>query len=167
MFGYNTIKADVSVINLDNGYMLVTLYKGAIITYLNGEICIPNVEQTDFPNFTTDDIYWVTQETLLSYSKYMETKGSFMYDFEFFYTLSGEVKNGLSNFKYCYSGEKDVDISLGKYGVFLQNRKNKEDANKAKKLSNLFVSSSDDMEFEDDEFEDDNDEFEDDDEFDF
>lgn len=167
LFGLSSgLKSRLSVIFLDNGYMLVTLYKGAIITYLNGEICIPNVEQDKFPNFAMDDIYWVNQETLLSYAKYMGEKGNFLYDFEFHYLLGGEIKNGLSNFSFKLLGNDDIDISLGYYSAYLQTLEKKEDARATKKLANVIKQSiSHDDEFDD--FDDDDDEddvFDDDDE---
>lgn len=165
LFGLSSgLKSKLSVIFLDNGYMLVTLYKGAIITYLNGEICIPNVEQDTFPNFAMDDIYWVNQEALLSYSKFMGEKGNFMYDFEFHYTLGGDIKNGLSNFSFHHDKEEDIDISLGLFSAYLDKLEKKEDARNTKKLANLVkagVSS-----FSDDDFDDDFDDDDDDDDFD-
>lgn len=165
LFGLSSgIKANISVIFLDDGYMLVTLYKGAIVTYLNGEVCIPNVEQDKFPNFAMDDIYWVNQEHLLSYGKYLEEKGEFLYDFEFHYLLGGEIKNGLSNFSFKHLGNEDIDISLGYFSAYLQKLEKKEDARATKKLANFIKQGAsieddfdDDDDFEDDDFDDEDD----------
>lgn len=167
LFGkYAGVSAEVSIIYLDNGYMLVTLWKGAIICYLNDELVLPNVDCGDLPNFTNDEIFWVNAEHMLSYSKYMDSKQHFMYDFEFSYILSGDIRSGLSNFGYKHIDEEDIDLSLGYFAQYEQEVVAKAEAKKASQLTKLFtpVSGSMQLEFEDDDYEDDEDEFEEDDE---
>lgn len=169
LFGLSSdLESKISVIFLDNGYMLVTLYKGAIITYLNGELCVPNVEQDKFPNFAMDDIFWINQEYLLSWGNYMDEKGNFLYDFEFHYTMRGEVKNGLSNFAMRHLRDEDIDISLGYFGAYLQALEKKKDAKSTKKLFNTIKTSmthEDDFEDDFDDDDDDDTEFDDDDDY--
>lgn len=164
LFGYSHgVTAELSIIYLDNGYMLVTLWKGAMVCYLNNELVLPNVDCGDLPNFTNDDIYWVNAEHLLSYRKYMGAKEYFMYDFEFSHILAGEVKGGLKSFRYKHIEEEDVDLSLGYYAQYEQTVLAKEEAKKASQFSKMFspVSGSMQLEFDDDDFDDDDDEDED------
>lgn len=160
---FKGVSSDIDIIFLDEGYMLVTLKKGALVTYLDGSLCIPNVNQDSFPDFSVDEVLWVDEDYLLSYARYFkDDKDKFLYDFEFALTVSGEVKNGMSSFKLIPRASEDRDISLGAYGLYIQTCKTKEDVKRAKTLSQMLMPQvMPDMEFEEDEFEDD--EFEEDD----
>lgn len=153
---FGGIKSTVDIIHLDNGYMLVTLYKGALVITLDGKPCIPNVAQKNFPDFTMNEVFWVNQEYLLSYSKYYGDKGFFLYDFILQAEVSGAVKNNNSSFTYRRLEAQDKDISLGAYALYLQKKETKAKLKSIKNLNNA-ISHSDNDEFEDeeDEFEDD------------
>lgn len=150
-------KSKVSVIFCDNGYMLVTLHSGGIVINLENKIVMPTVGTDTVPEFSEDEILWVNEDMLLGYSKYMDLKGKFMYDFEFMYNLMGEVANSMSGFTYSRVDDEDVDISLGYVARYEQNMKVKSEAKDAKNLMNICSSnnSSRSFEFDDDDDEDD------------
>ena len=170
-FGLDDVKnchSDISVIFLDNGYMLVTLYKGAIALNMedeNGEtkLLAPSINIESNPNFDAESILWVNAENILSYSKYFnEYKNLFLYDFEFFFQIAGTNENNMHSMKLKACKDKDIDISLGQYAQYLDIKQKKNESKRATNLMKMF-NSEQALEFDDD----DEDDTEDDDDYDY
>lgn len=162
LVGYrkDKFKSTVSVIFLDNGYMLVTLHKGGLVCRLDGKLMMPSVGVDSLPSFNEDDVYWVDAECLLGYSKFMEEKGRFIYDFEFMFVLGGDNTADLHSFSFKHLNEDDIDLSLGLFAQHLQRVQNKKDMKAARNLMKMVAEAQSNIEedfFEDDD-EDDEDE---------
>lgn len=153
LFGYNKkFISRISYILCDDGWMLVTLIKGAFTVNLNEKLLLPSVGVEDLPNLVEKEILWVDKEYLYRYCQYMKEQGYFPYDFEFVAEVSGGIVSGLSSFKFLHIGEEDVDLSLGKFAQFLQEQQNKEDARNARKLQQQFTQTNTaDTQWDDDE----------------
>lgn len=128
-------KSRVKVVLLDNGYMLLTLQDGVLLTvedtikmYSTVEIVPQIVENKD----GTTNILWVDTNYLLSYLKKEEItkdKSNFVYDMEFSLELGGEVENkGIfeseEKFEINHIEEEDIDISLGQFAKYVSNKSN-------------------------------------------
>ena len=128
-------KSRVKVVLLDNGYMLLTLQDGVLLTvedtikmYSTVEIVPQIVENKD----GTTNILWVDTNYLLSYLKKEEItkdKSNFVYDMEFSLELGGEVENkGIfeseEKFEIKHIEEEDIDISLGQFAKYVSNKSN-------------------------------------------
>ncbi len=104
----------VSVVFLDKGYMMVTLYEGACVLYLDNELLMPSIGDVETPNVTEGSILWVNQDFLLSYTKYLEpVKKNLLHDFELMLQLKGGISNGMSSSSVKFISSEDKDISLG------------------------------------------------------
>lgn len=167
LFGFESkFKSKISYILCDDGWMLVTLHRGAFVVNLDDKLLMPSTGVENIPNLNEEDVLWIDKDYLLRYTQYMRDKENFPYDFEFMVELSGSYVGSLSSFKFLHITEEDVDMSLGKYALYQQNLENKAKAKNAKKLqAQVVANSSVDMEFDDDEEEDyeDEDDYEDDD----
>lgn len=144
--------ARVSVILCDNGWMLVTLHEGALIIDIGGKLMMPSVDMDNLPKVATEDILWVDADKFLSYSKYLEVKGSFMYDVEFMFQIAGHVVNGMSHFSFKPYRDMDIDISLGHIAQYEQTQQLKAEAREAQRVRNeMFRQQQDEYEFDEDE----------------
>lgn len=147
---YPNTTAKVSVILCDDGWMLVTLLKGAIVINLDDSLLMPTVDCEE-PAVVKDAIKWVNINDILSYMSYW-SEGKFPYDYEWVFELAGGVVNGMGNYKIHPVKEELVDISQGYIAQYEQSRQHKEDAKKAKSFMNAVMASTQDtgVEFDDD-----------------
>lgn len=159
--GSKNFESKISVVHCDDGWMLVTLWKGALIIKLDGKLMMPSTGVDEVPNVIESEILWVNRDTILSFAKYLDDKSGFMYDFEFMYTIKGFISSGMKHLKLRHIDDEDVDISLGQFAAFLTKQAQKQQAKETKKLCKSFnFGSSQDLEFDDedeDEYEDDED----------
>lgn len=123
----------ISVIFCDNGWMLVTLYNGALVMNLDDRLLMPAVGVDKTPKVVQNDILWVDAEKLLAYGKYLDNVGLFMYDHEFFLELSGDNNNGMGSFKFRNLADETIDISLGYIAVYEQQQQKKAEAREAQR----------------------------------
>lgn len=157
LFGFESkLSSKLSYILCDDGWMLITLIRGAFVVNLNNRLLMPSVGVDKLPTLRENEVFWVDKELLYRYSQYMKEKSHFPYDFEFFVELSGAIIGGLSSFKYFHSNAEDIDLSLGTFAQYLQNEENKKNAKEAKKLQKQIIQSSSNMEFDDEDDGDDN-----------
>jgi hypothetical protein len=152
--GATGLENDISVILCDDGYMLVTLYKGAIAINIGGQLMMPVAGDVKAPSVVESDILWIDADRILEYGKYFGTKGNFMFDFEWRLLLRGDRVNGLTNFHLQHLADKDIDLSLGYFAQYEQNIQLKEQAKEAKNLVRdiLQTGSGTSYEFDDDDF---------------
>lgn len=153
-------RSKISVIFLDDGWMLVTLLHGALVMNLENQLLMPTVVD-DFktPAVVPDDVCWVNANDLLEYGKYFGVKGQFMFDVEFTFLVGGDKINNMRNFSIRTISDEDVDLSLGYIAAYEQKMKAKEDMRKTKKIMEATLgagsSSEDTYEFDDDDEEED------------
>ena len=135
---YDDTIAKMSTIFCDNGWMLATLWDGAIIMNLENKLLMPVVGEHKSPKVVQEDIYWVNEEDLLGYEKYLEEpRGKFIYDYELFMTVTGQIIGSLRHLNIKFLPDEDIDLSLGVVANYLQSQQTKKDA---KKASNLMTS---------------------------
>ena len=160
---YKNFSSEISVIFLDEGYMLVTLHKGALALNIEVEegkydLLAPSLGVDSTPKFEKEDIFWINEESILSYSKYLsEHKSIFLYDFEFMFSVSGTNVNNMQQFRIRSIKEEDKDISLGYYALYITKKQKHKELVKASKLQNMFTNNTGETEFEEDGFEEDDD----------
>lgn len=155
LFGYEKkFYSKMSYILCDDGWMLVTLYKGAVVLNLNDKLMMPSRDVTNLPKFDESSVLWVDKDLLMRYSQYMKDKSVYPFDFEFMVELGGTFAGKLSSFRFLHLDEEDVDLSLGYFAKYLQVKQAKEDAKKAQKLQAQIAKASESSGFE---FEDDDD----------
>lgn len=148
-------RSKISVIFLDDGWMLVTLLRGALVMNLENQLLMPTVGD-DFktPAVVPDDVCWVNANDLLEYGKYFGVKGQFMFDVEFTFLVGGDKINNMRNFSIRAISDEDVDLSLGYIAAYEQKMKAKEDMRETKKIMEATLgagsSSEDTYEFDDD-----------------
>lgn len=148
-------RSKISVIFLDDGWMLVTLLHGALVMNLENQLLMPTVGD-DFktPAVVPDDVCWVNANDLLEYGKYFGVKCQFMFDVEFTFLVGGDKINNMRNFSIRAISDEDVDLSLGYIAAYEQKMKAKEDMRETKKImeATLGAGSSfeDTYEFDDD-----------------
>lgn len=153
-------RSKISVIFLDDGWMLVTLLHGALVMNLENQLLMPTVGD-DFktPAVVPGDVCWVNANDLLEYGKYFGVKGRFMFDVEFTFLVGGDKINNMRNFSIRAISDEDVDLSLGYIAAYEQKMKAKEDMRETKKIMEATLgagSSSEDIyEFDDDDEEED------------
>lgn len=153
-------RSKISVIFLDDGWMLVTLLYGALVMNLENQLLMPTVGD-DFktPAVVPDDVCWVNANDLLEYGKYFGVKGQFMFDVEFTFIVGGDKINNMRNFSIRAISDEDVDLSLGYIAAYEQKMKAKEDMRETKKIMEATLgagsSSEDTYEFDDDDEEED------------
>ena len=155
LVGYNQgFKSKVSVIFCDNGWMLVTLYHGGLVMNLDGQLMMPTVgEDVVAPKVVQDNILWVDADKLLGYSKYLGTKGYFMYDHEFMLELSGDNSKGMGTFIFRNFDDETIDISLGYVAKYEQEQIKKAEARESKSTMQMLRQSwaHQPLEFDEDE----------------
>lgn len=153
-------RSKISVIFLDDGWMLVTLLHGTLVMNLENQLLMPTVGD-DFktPAVVPDDVCWVNANDLLEYGKYFGVKGQFMFDVEFTFLVGGDKINNMRNFSIRAISDEDVDLSLGYIAAYEQKMKAKEDMRETKKIMEATLgagsSSEDTYEFDDDDEEED------------
>lgn len=140
----------ISIIYCDNGWMLVTLMDGALILNLMNQLLAPCVNTEELPPFSEDNIYWVTEETMLSYAKYWDDKSTYPYDFEFVFVVKGGVVRNMHTFNVSHIGDEDIDMSLGQFALQQQRLMMRQQAKEAKKISSMIGSSTSTMDWDDD-----------------
>ena len=131
--------AKVSVIFCDDGQMLVTLHDGCLIMRYNDSLVMPNVNTDKVPLVDESDICWINAEELLGYSKYLRTKGMFMYDFEFMFRIAGGKSGACNALKFLHIEEETIDISLGCYADYISREQSRLEAVKAKRLKDQLI----------------------------
>jgi hypothetical protein len=167
-------KSKVSIISLDGESFLITLYEGALILNVNDKLVMPSVGIDEEPKASLNEIEWIDFQWFEQYMKYLKPEEyAFYYDFERFYLIGGGKTNSGSGYlsSSFFKELKDlhIDMSLGKYALYIQTKENQADAKQAKaemkKITTAMKSNK--IEFEDDdevEFEesddDDDDDFE-------
>ena len=145
------LKNKISVIHLEDGWMLVTLHNGALVMNFEDQLMMPTVgDNVKAPKVVTEDILWINANNLLEYSKFYGVKGNFMYDVEFMLIVAGDSINGLRKFNHKHLSDEDIDLSLGVLAQYEQSLQKKEEAKVAKKLANSLLNSSSSYEFDDD-----------------
>lgn len=120
VFGKNLgIEAEVEIILISGGKMLVTLNRGAIIIKTGDTLATLSMEGDEYTSsFSYDpaEIMWLNSASILDYGKYWKSISDFMYDFIITLEVSGCPATGTSvhiDYNKCY------DISLGAYQVYL------------------------------------------------
>lgn len=132
--GDKGLRSKLSVIFCDNGWMLVTLHHGSLVVTLDGQLMMPQVgEDVEAVRVIPDNVLWVNADKLLGFSKYLENKGQFMYDFEFMFELGGDNTKGMGQFLFRCLHEETIDISLGYVAQYEQNLVKRAEAQEAKK----------------------------------
>lgn len=148
-------RSKISVIFLDDDWMLVTLLHGALVMNLENQLLMPTVGD-DFktPAVVPDDICWVNADNLLEYGKYLGVKGQFMFDVEFTFLVGGDKINNMRSFSIKPIADEDIDLSLGYIAVYEQQLKNKEAVRETKKVMKAVFSQAssdeDDLDYGDD-----------------
>lgn len=127
------LASKLSIILLDDGWALVTLHTGGIVVNLDGNDMMPTVGDFECRG-GTENIMWLDSHFLLEYSKYLKTKGGFMYDFEFVLSLSGGIYGDGGSMKVVFIRDEDIDLSQGYFAQWEQRQKQKEQARAAKSL---------------------------------
>ena len=157
--------SEISVIFLDKGYMLVTLFKGALFAVINGEKMLLNINM-DTP-MKNVEAYWVDSDKIMSLSKdWGEEKSLYPYDYEFFFDVAGR-----KDFMRIKLSSETIDISRGYIAQYIATKKEQEEKRQIKKsatnIMNDFLNRKNvAFEFDDDDDEDDEEEwYEDDDEY--
>ena len=152
-------RSKISVIFLDDGWMLVTLLHGALVMNLENQLLMPTVGD-DFKTSAVvpEDICWVNADNLLEYGKYLGVKGQFMFDVEFTFLVGGDKINNMRSFSIKPIVDEDIDLSLGYIAAYEQQLQNKEAARETKKVMkavlNQTPSADDDLDYGDDDDED-------------
>lgn len=145
---------EISVIFLDEGWMLVTLIKGAIVIKIDGKLMMPSRGVDKIPSVIEENICWEDETHLLSFSRHWKgARSSFPYDYELNFVIGGNVTGGCSNMHIKPLGDRDIDISLGYIAQWEKEQALKEEARSTKKLAKLFTPTpavSSQMEFDDD-----------------
>ena len=128
-------KSKISVIFLDDGWMLVTLLHGALVMNLENQLLMPTVGD-DFktPAVVPEDICWVNVDNLLEYGKYLGVKGQFMFDVEFTFLVGGDKINNMRSFSIKPIVDEDIDLSLGYIAAYEQRLQAKEAVKETKKV---------------------------------
>ena len=165
VFGGNkNFSSKVSILHCDNGWMLVTLWEGAIIIKLDGKLMMPSTGVDTTPNVTESDILWVNCEKVQGYAKYLNHKAPFVYDFEFMYIIKGFISSGMKSFSMKHVDDEDIDISAGQFLMAMQKKEQEKQAKEAKRLCKSFnFGTNQSLEFEDEDEDDEEDDDEDDD----
>lgn len=146
--GATHFKNDLSVIFLDNGWMLVTIRKGSIVVRIDGDMFLPSIGVTETPTVISDDIAWVNADYLLSYSNTINepSKSLFMYDYEIFLSLGGHRVGGMWNSELKFYLDQFIDLSLGYIAQYEHRVKTREEAKAAKSLFDSMMSGRSDEE---------------------
>lgn len=128
-------RSKISVIFLDDGWMLVTLLHGALVMNLENQLLMPTVGD-DFktPAVVPEDICWVNADNLLEYGKYLGVKGQFMFDVEFTFLVGGDKINNMRSFSIKPITDEDIDLSLGYIAAYEQKMQAKEAVRETKKV---------------------------------
>ena len=173
-FGLDDMKTNfdskISVIFLDNSYMLVTLHSGAFCVNIEDEngnlkLTCPNIGVEEFPEFNPDSLLWVDMERIMSFSNFMtDSKNLFLYDFEFFFMVGGH-DNGNQSFRLRLMKDSDIDMSFGAYANYLEQREKHKEFNSANKIINAISKASSDSAMEFDDSDDDYEDWEEDDDY--
>ena len=177
--GYNQkgddFRSKVSIITLDGDNMLLTLHEGALLLNIDGKILMPSVKTEAEPKGNVNEINWINLQWIESHMKYLEpAEQRFSYDFERYILVGGGKtlagKGYLMSAYYKELSDLHIDLSQGKYALYLQTTQDKADAKEAKKGMDMIASAinsstqpvefEEDMEDEWDETEEDDDDFE-------
>lgn len=134
------LTAKVSIIFCDDGLMLVTLKEGSILITHEDQILQPAVGGDTYPPVYTDEILWVNADTLLSGKKYFgdDLQQVHWQDFEYVFTLSGGIKNGLRSFKCKHHYAEYIDLSLGYIDEMHKVIEKRQEAKSAKNMMDMF-----------------------------
>lgn len=141
--GKDRFRSQVSVLFLDNGWMLVTLWKGAVVVSLDGKLVIPNTGVATYPDVPGEDIYWLNGDKLMDYASYIKNVGSFLYDLELSLVLGGDNAEGMESFSFSHQADEDIDLSRGYIARYLQEHELKQEANAANSVLDLLAGGSD------------------------
>lgn len=133
-------KSKINVMFLDKGYMLITLKVGELL--IMDEIMkmystVETVPQIRESKSGKTNILWVNASYLMSYLKKEELtkdKSKFIYDIEYCIEIGGTVEttdvfNSEEQFEIKSIEEEDIDLSLGQYAKYLQEKEKKEKGN--------------------------------------
>lgn len=154
---------ELEIIFLDNGWMLVTLKKGAIAVKLNENVTIPTLNYNLSNKITVDTIKWLNLEdfisTTISYNKYnnLDAEGTFVYDYIYNMCVKSTLpaSNGVT-----YTYYSTNDISLGAIALYQQNKAARERGVAFRKqyqttMQAISTPTEYDDEYDDDEYDDD------------
>ena len=155
--------SDISVIFCDDGWMLVTLHKGGFILNLEDRLLFASIGITEAPACDEDRILWVNADMLKGYAKYWGDKGNFVYDFEFFFTVSGGTIRGCKSFRLQHIDENDIDMSLGAFAQYQSQQEAKARLSQSKKALAFMGSATGAVEFDEDDDDEEFDDYDDDD----
>lgn len=138
--------SDISVIFCDEGWMLVTLKKGALAIMMNGELAMPVVgDISGLGSVSESSVLHVDAQTLMGYVKYSKDKSKFPWEFEFVLSVTGEIIGDFKNLRVRLNSTEDIDISMGYYALYLQREQAKKNTKVAKKFMNQFTSGNTDV----------------------
>lgn len=149
---------ELEIIFLDNGWMLVTLKKGAAAIKLNDTVTIPTLNYNLSNKVVVSTIKWLNTEDLISvsmsYNKTNNTdlEGTFVYDYIYNMCVRSTLptSNGVT-----YTFYSITDISLGAIALYQQNKARKEQGIAFKKQMQATMQAIDTPVEYDDEYDDD------------
>lgn len=150
------VSAKIKVSFCDDGYMIVDVLEGAILIKPEDDILLASRGISDLPNVHADGIEWVNADKLLSFKQFWGSmKDKYIQDFEYVFTIRGEVKGGLSSFGLKIEPDEVIDISGGAIATIEANAKMKEEAKQVKNsFKEIVNSATSGYEFDDDDDED-------------
>lgn len=161
------MSAKIKIRFCDKGMMVIDLIQGGILVRPEDKVLLGTRGIETAPALNLNEIYWVNMDKLLSYAKYwLGLKSTYIYDFEYTFTVKGECINGMSHFGVHPHNDEDIDISGGAIAAVEAQLQAKAAAKQSRDWFNSLVaeSSGSNYEFDDeDDYDDTEDEYEDDD----
>lgn len=150
------VSADISVIFLDDGNMLVTLYDGSLILNYEDDLIQPIVGEHDELPVIAGNILWINADYLLAHKEFFGSNLHQVYtqDFEYFFTVKGQEVNNMSSFTMRPFRSMYIDLSCGYIAMLEEQQRVKDEAREVKKMTKAMISNiteSSGLDFDDDE----------------